>query len=156
VVGAVAAQAAPSVPVPVASRAVAVVNPPAVTVSPDTARKVKIMQMCMALHLRGEGFTEEKRQQFYRALVTNVARADDVARAILADDQMALLGALKPAVEAEPPLGQWIGTVEAQTAVAGLIGTVVKPGLEAIGKALREKAEREENARKPQDMTADA
>ncbi len=131
VVTAVAASTPTAPAAPAAGVPAAPVAPPA-PVDPVVARKVRLMQLCMALHLRGQTFAPEKAAQYKQAIVAAVARTNDVAKAIMDDDSGALMTALTPAVKQEPPLGQWVGTVEAQAFIGGIIAEVVKPGLLAI------------------------
>lgn len=105
--------------------------------SPELVRKVTLMQIAMALHLRGAGMDEAKRVAFQTKLVHLVARSNDVADAIHSDDQGALFAALTPAIEAEPPLAKWVATTEAQGFLAELIANLIKPGLIAVAAELQ-------------------
>lgn len=132
-----AATATPATP-PATGTAVAVVNPVAKPMpTPLTARKVRLMQLCMALHLRGSTFATDKAAAFKTAIVNTVARCNDVAHAIMTDDSGALLTALAPAVQAEPPLGTWVQTPAAQAFIGQLITETVKPGLLAVAQEMQ-------------------
>jgi len=98
----------------------------------EVKRKIRIMQLAMVLHQRGAGFTEEKRGQFRASLVGAVARANDVAHAVMTDNQAGLITALTPAVEVDKPLGTWLAAPGVFAFVSELVATVIKPGLMAL------------------------
>jgi len=133
-----------TVPAPVIERGMVAVEPTraAVVHPPEVARKVLALQLAMALQLRGERYDADKVATFKRKILALVARTNDVARAIVADDSAALFAAFAPAVEVEKPLGGWIMSQPAQAFLGELVANDLRPGLLAIAQEIaRGKAE---------------
>lgn len=127
-----AAQTAPNPNTPVIPR-----TAPKPELTPEVAKKVLILQIAAALHLRGANYDEEKIQKFRRKLVATISQTGDVAKAIMTDNQGELLIAFGPAVESDPMLQKWIMTPAAQQFMGETIATIVKPGLLAIMHAIQ-------------------
>ncbi len=149
VVDAVARQPPAPIPHPSVPPQLAHAAPAPVEHAPEIQRKVILLQLAMALHLRGKTWNDDKRDEFRRKLVMTVARTEDVARSILTDDQGGLFAALAPAVEAEAPLKQWLSNPTTLQFLTGLIADTIKPGLLAVGQELQRRASAAQAASTP-------
>lgn len=131
-----------TVPAPVIGRGMVAAEPAGAPVvhPPEVARKILALQLAMALQLRGDRYDADKVATFKRKILALVARTNDVARAIIADDSAALFAAFAPAVEAEKPLGGWIMSQPAQAFLGELVANDLRPGLLAIAQEIARRA----------------